>query len=225
VINIKVSAFAAAAAFVLSFLVGVISGAALLMVLVRALVFAAFFFILAGGIYMVIEKFLPELLPRETENAFGSQVDISLEDPKNGDPSGIFSDPEGGFPGESRDISLSGEQDLSGKGAGLDQNGEDGYTMRKKVEANAVDSGEGLSEESSFGESAALPSDSGSVDLLPDLESMTGTFVSSDGEAAEESTDYTSSRKPLANGKAPPVGGDFHPKDLASALQTILKRE
>jgi hypothetical protein len=221
VINIRVSAFAAAAAFVLSFLVGVISGAALLMVLIRALAFAAFFFILAGGIYIVIEKFLPELLPGETENAFGSQVDISLEDPKNGDPSEIFGDPAG-------DVSLSGGQDRQGlpeKGAGLDQNGEDGYTMRKKVEANAVDSGEGLSEESSLGGSAALPSDSGSVDLLPDLESMTGTFVSSNGEAAEESTDYTSSRKPLANGKPSPVGGDFHPKDLASALQTILKRE
>jgi hypothetical protein len=225
VINIKVSAFAAAAAFVLSLLVGVISGAAVPAVFIRALIFAVFFFILAGGIYIVIEKFLPELLSPGEENASGSQVDITLEDPKNGDVSEVFSDTDAEISGEPGDISFSEGQDFSEKGAGLDQNGEDGYTMRKKAEANASEPGEGPSEGFSSGESAALPSDSGSVDLLPDLDSMSGAFASSGGEAAEEPADYTSSRKPLAKGKPSALGGDFPVKDMASALQTILKRE
>jgi hypothetical protein len=221
VFNIRVSTFAAGVAFLLSFLAGVISGAVFPVVLLRALIFAVFFFVLAGGIHILIRKFLPELLAgEEGEEAdpAGSHVDISLEDPENGVTAGFF-DVEGTeTPGLA-------DRESPENGMGLDQNGEDDYTDKGEGGANSPDFGGGTPEGPALGEPPALPLDSGAVDVLPDLDSIEGTFTSSKAEAVEESTDYTPARSPAAKGKTNNAGGEFNPKDLASALQTILKRE
>ncbi|MDR3139068.1 MAG: hypothetical protein LBT95_05270 [Treponema sp.] len=222
--SIKISALSAAAAFLLSFLVGVVSGAALLIVLIRALFFALAFFLLAGGIYILSDKFLPELFLREQaeqgrEETSGSQVDISLEDSVNKDNAEIFGGPEKlSPPGEGGDAG-----DVPENVAGLDQNREDGYTDKKEGETDFGDFAGGSAGEGFPGEPAALPTVSGTVDMLPELDSMAEAFVPSD-DAAEESNDYSSPEKSLPRGKKPFMGGDFNPKDLASALQTIIKR-
>ncbi|MDR3167727.1 MAG: hypothetical protein LBT93_07270 [Treponema sp.] len=218
-INIKASAIAAGAAFCLSFLVGIIRGAASLVVLIRALVFGGFFFVLFGGIYILIKQFLPELLSEEeTEFIPGSQVNISLEDPENGAVSDLFNGEDREISGEEGDVSDPADRDIPENPIGLDQNGEDDYTNNRKEEADFSNSG------IPSGELAALPPDSGSVDVLPELDSLERTFTSDAGEGAEETADYTSVKQPLKS-KSSTTAGDYNPKDLASALQTILKRE
>ncbi|MDR2101706.1 MAG: hypothetical protein LBP43_03970 [Treponema sp.] len=219
-INIKASAIAAGTAFFLSFLMGIIRGAALLIVLIRALVFAGIFFVIFGGIYILIRQFLPELLSGEdTEPILGSNVDISLEDPEDEAAAGFFAGDDQKISGEGEDSAGPEGRDASGNPMGLDQNGEDDYTNSRKEEVNSSNSGVPP------GESAALPPDSGSVDILPDLDSMERTFASSANEGAEESADYTSVKQSSTKSKSNTARGDYNPKDLASALQTILKRE
>lgn len=227
--NFKASAFAAGIAFLLSFLVGIIRGAAILIVLIRALIFAALFFVVAGGIYILIKQFLPEILVSgegdgEIDRASGSQVDISLEDPEEDIPAGLFGGERAENFGETGEPSGSAGPG-SPENMGLDQNGEDDYTNKGRLEVNSSNSGSDSPGVPVFGESAALPPDSGPVDVLPNFESMEGTFDSSAGEAAEESAGYASAKNLPTKSKSNSAGGDYNPKELASALQTILKRE
>jgi hypothetical protein len=230
VLNIKVSALASGIAFSLSFLVGIISGAAILIVLLRALIFAVLFFVCAAGIHILLKNFLPELLESkeiagENEDVSGSRVDISLGEPEKDLSTDLFSLDE--------TENSRGTGEFSGpagpnfpENMGLDQNGEDDYTKRGEPEVNSPNSGVDSHDESVFGEAAALPSDSGSVDALPDFGSIgEGAFDSSSDETAEESADYAPAKKPSAKAKSNGAGGDYNPKELASALQTILKRE
>ncbi|MDR2516097.1 MAG: hypothetical protein LBC88_01800 [Spirochaetaceae bacterium] len=66
--NFKPGLIAAAAGFMLSLAVGLIAGAGLFAV-VRALVFAAFFFVLVSGLGIAVGRFLPELLNLSDPNA------------------------------------------------------------------------------------------------------------------------------------------------------------
>ncbi|MDR2103793.1 MAG: hypothetical protein LBP42_06810 [Treponema sp.] len=229
--NIKISALSAAAGFLLSFLVGLMSGGTFLIILMRALFFALVFFLLAGGIYVLIGKFLPELFPEAAaeqgrEDASGSLVDISLGDSPNEAAVEIFGGPEKVIFPEGREGSETAGRDISENPLGLDQNREDGYTDKKEAETNAGDySPEGFAGESFSGEPAALPTVSGPVDMLPELDSMAGVFVSSGDTEAEGSNDYNSAERPPRQPGKSPLGGDFNPKDLAAALQTIIKRE
>ncbi len=92
----KVLAIGASIGFVLSFLIGIISGATFLTVLIRALCMAALFGGLASvGRFMLI-RFVPELLeeassePQAAEKT-GSVVDISVGDPLNATGPGVDS--------------------------------------------------------------------------------------------------------------------------------------
>ena len=85
--SVKASMIAAIIAFVLSFFTGLISGGGFLIVLLRALMFAAIFFALAAGFYILIRTFLPDFLQDEAQapaqgeyNPLGVNVDISVGD-------------------------------------------------------------------------------------------------------------------------------------------------
>ena len=88
-LNLKVSGIIAIAAFFLSLLIGIISGTAMPLLLVRAIVFAVLFFIMVSLIYVLVSRFLPELLAAEstthTDIDFlqGSRVDIMEGDSEN----------------------------------------------------------------------------------------------------------------------------------------------
>jgi hypothetical protein len=93
-------------------------------------------------------------------------------------------------------------------------------------------------------EDAALPDDDSSVDVLPDLEAMSRAFLASTREAdtagiENETTGQTedvfrisvSGQEPdpssryYAGNKPAEMEGDFPPKQLAQAIQTVLKRD
>jgi len=83
----KIPLIAAGVGFVLSFLIGVFSGAAFPVFLLRAVGMAIFFAIGALAVYSLIKKFLPELLentgvPESSDQQpdFGSMIDMTIGD-------------------------------------------------------------------------------------------------------------------------------------------------
>jgi hypothetical protein len=239
VINLKAGGIAAGAAFILSFLLGLLSGAPLWVLLLRAFVFGAIFFALVSGAYFLISRFMPELLEGGGGRPpSGSLVNITLDD---GDP---FAGGEAASPvlpggsafdagDELGDISAlmggspPGESE-SAPPPGIDQTGQDSYNE------------EGLEEENPFGELLPPPAEpdgtaassgdsslsdlSGTDETLPDLDAMAGAF-GSEGELMEEPEEKAPARRPSAGGKPAKVEGDFNPKDMATAVRDRLKRE
>jgi len=223
----KMSAAAALAAFLLSFIVGVVSGAGFLIVLIRALVFAVAFFGLSAAAFALASRFLPELLDgsasegeaSEEDVGIGSRVDLSVGDERDDQGIAYAQEAEASDlvdDAESETVGSGGYEDGSEIPAGLDQGGEDGYTDR------------GIGSDSP-GErvSPALPSGTlEDVDILPDLEGMTDSFVST---IAEEADAYASAPSGVSSSRESRVpdgsGGSFDARELASAIQTILKRD
>jgi hypothetical protein len=134
----------------------------------------------------------------------------------------------------------------------LDQGGKDGYNEEKNVSAPGAGERTGGAEFSSRPvprEDAALPGDNSSVDVLPDLEAMSQAFLASTREAdaagtagagiEDETTGQTDdvfrlsvtgkepdpSSRYYAGNKPVEMKGDFPPKQLAQAIQTVLKRD
>jgi hypothetical protein len=223
--NPRISGAFAAAGFVLSFLVGLVTGSHFPLVLIRAVVFAAVFFALSSVAYGAIQMYLPELLAGESGEvpALGAQVDISVGGDED---SGGISLESGGL---RDDVNEFLENPGNSGGDALDQGAEAVYTEKD---------GAGEIEQPP---QAALPRDSGfspagtdSVDMLPDLDALSEAFSSESipmGGGAEASG-TSSPANPLDNpdvlaGRSRKTGLDeeFNVKEMASAIQTILKRE
>ena len=246
-INFKITGFAAGAAFILSFLVGLLSGGNVIIVLIRALVFAVVFFILSGGIHLLITHFLPELLeenrnePGFEEVLTGSRVNImeeGIETPVFGEAepaevSGLVEDTDDEELGNITELTGGASKDA--ETAGMDQGGQGRYTGEGMADNlfSELSSPGGSSNETAktplraqdtgiFGVSGS----SNAVDALPDLDAMAGSFSTSD-EEDEGDTDFSPPppAKPSPHGKAQSLKGDFNPKDIAEAIRTKLKRE
>lgn len=252
-VNFKVSGIAAGIAFVLSMLAGFIRGVSFFVVFSRALVFAALFFALAGIVFYLITHFIPELLSGAEEPLdlgmlgdapAGSRVDISIgsetfdgafpaeggEDIDNienalntGEAAG-GRPPSGGIPG------LSGDD----FGGGLDQNEKSGYTGTGKMGAGPA------SEAMPAPEKTAGAAD---VDLMPDFDSLSAAFLPNSGEGGGNApaegteapvfgnsvfeTSLSTSAEPgrPASASKSDAFEEFDPKELAQAIQTVLKKE
>jgi hypothetical protein len=97
---------------------------------------------------------------------------------------------------------------------GMDQSPQSGYTQGGSSPVGA----------------SGLGNLSGDIESLPDLDAMAGTFLSPDAAAGEETgpSPYNlgaSVEKAPRAKKGNDMGEDFNPKELASAIQTILKRD
>ena len=82
--NIKVSGVSAVLAFIFSFFIGLVSGAAMPLLIMRPIVFALVFFAIAGIVYYLVSRFLPELLAADSVEApsdfLGSRINITEGD-------------------------------------------------------------------------------------------------------------------------------------------------
>jgi hypothetical protein len=200
VINIKWGAVAGAAAFVLSFAIGLTSGASFLFVLLRALIFGAVFFGLGLGIWIGINSFIPELLQEDyggggEDAPPGSRVNITLDDRTFARPE-QYQNPEN--PDEVGNIAdlLSGKIKLARYPApaapsqGIDQNPEDRYNevaedgFGEAAGRSPPETYQGQSESPAKSAAAFTPafgSDEG-LGGLPDLDALAGAFLSNPGE-------------------------------------------
>jgi hypothetical protein len=195
VFNPRLYAIAGGAGFILSLLIGFVSGAGFLMALLRALAFAVVFALFAGGAYWVISQFLPELLSSGPEEESSGSRVNISVDGDDMEESGGALDPNSDSFGENV--------------LGLDQKNEEGYTSK----GEAPPSG------------AAVPAagdadGSGEVDILPDLDTMAEAFI-----PAVDSGQPQEASRPSSGNKPEKLDGDFNTKEMAAAIQTILKRD
>jgi hypothetical protein len=91
--NLKIAGIAAAVGFVLSFLISLLSRVRFPQLLVRPIFFGFLVLVCGSGFYILIKKFLQELLPDEAEvgaeEGMGSEVDINIGDEYGFDASGL----------------------------------------------------------------------------------------------------------------------------------------
>jgi hypothetical protein len=235
-INIKLSAVVSGGAFILSLVIGLLSGAGVV-ALVRALILGAVFFLITGGAYWLVVKFLPELLshpPEQPEPVAGgmepgAQVDISLgeEEPEAFEPEAVLGE------------NLEEPGPFSQGNAGMDQIDNIGYTREGDVDGRPsleAPPGAAFSMENLSGErppssrKPAVPEDGfDSVDVLPDMDSLASVFTSSDG-SGNAKVDRVfpldiSQKKGGSRRGAGKLDHDYNTNDMAAAIQTILKRD
>jgi hypothetical protein len=221
-VNFKISGIIGGLAFVLSLLIGLVSGARVF-ALVRALIFAAAFFVISGCAYGLILRFLPELLESpDTGDAVpqtGSLVDIALED----DTAEVMPEADVG------DYVSTEEKEPSGIAApddpsGLDQTDDIGYTNEGDMDKNPAVQENGA-------EPALLMDTQEMINELPDLESLSSAFSAGGGRKGENLSEFMidsnglAGGKPGGSGKPSGLTSEFDTQDMASAIQTILKRE
>jgi hypothetical protein len=233
VINLKWSGIAGGVGFVLSLLVGLLSGAGFPFVLIRAAVFGAIFFAFAAVVWFLINNFVPELLfPQTGETAEkndemadsppkpGSRVNISVDDGNGSAMPAMYQNSSGD--GEVGDISdLLEGRNLVENSLGMDQTRENRYTDSGSTvpRMETLPNGDlGVS----GGSGASGPDLTGG---LPDLDSVAGVFSSPAEEDDFEPTVRPEPERRPSGNKAQKMDGDFDAKSLAAGIRTILAKE
>jgi hypothetical protein len=245
-LDIKISAIAAGLAFIVSFLLGLLSGASLPALIIRPVVFAVLFFIIAAVIYFLVSHFLPELLDADLAESIGaddilnpgSRIDITEEEsaaaPLYSAQAARANDSEGGL-GDISDLLTQGSAARPAVMPpetgfpGLDQRDEDGYTRSGTVPAGLNDDGGFTGSGNAMPKMARVPDPAESMDVLPDLDSMARAFLPGSGEDEADITEYSTAadslKRPAAGSRGQKMEGDFNPKELAAGIRTILKKE
>jgi hypothetical protein len=226
--NLKLSGVAAGVAFVFSLLIGLISGTGIL-ALVRAFILGVVFFSMAGGLYWLARRFLPDLFEGSGNGSVrnsapdeapppGSLLDISLGDEGRDDvPEADVGDYISAAAADSSEISAFEDS------AGLDQKGNNGYTIEGDIKENPI-SGENA-------DGSELPVSPLDVSNdFSDLESLSTAFPSGEARGGRKgvsefmiASENSAGRKNA--GSAGGLANEFDAADMASAVQTILKRE
>jgi hypothetical protein len=221
--NFKVAGIAAGAAFAFSLLIGLINRIGPLVLLFRALVFAALFFGLSCLIFWILGQFVPELLSAPEDDfdipAAGSQVNITLGSPV-----------EGAFPADgSEEVDdIAGRPGFSlpreeSAGAPLDQDGNDLYTVGENLADGQGSPVAGISQ----GDVPVSSVPFNSVEELPGMDDFSDApkppGKGSDSEAF--SFDDPVPKRSSSRSGNQTLAGDFNPKDLARAIQTALKKD
>jgi hypothetical protein len=108
---------------------------------------------------------------------------------------------------------------------GMDQNPQSGYTQNRNDPSGA--SPPPIQDRA--GRFSGLGDVSGGIESLPDLDALAGSFLSPSA-GGEDSVSAGQGLSPRPAGgarskKGREVGEDFNPKEVASAIQTIIKRD
>jgi hypothetical protein len=222
--NVKLGGIAAGAAFVLSLVIGIISGSGFLALIIRALFFAALFFGLSCLVFWLAAQFLPELLGETDDDlgipVSGSRLDISVDGPITGafpsDGSEKVDD-IGGAPSTPR---RSGASASAGPSAGpLDQNTNTRYNDDRG--GSGGDGGPSAGFSAASGGEAAEP-----AEVLPDIDGLSGAVSPEGGGIDAGAASFDSEpRRPASSSRKSEMAGDFNPKELAQAIRTVLKKD
>ena len=221
--NFKICGIAAGIAFILSIILGLFGGVGFLALILRAIIFAAVFFALSCFIFWLLAQFVPELLSGGDDDlgfpAAGSRVDISLGD------GGIT----GAFPTDSSDLvdDIGGRPSTPKKAASLPLDQEDGagYNANGEAAGDLKDAGGGMAFGASYG---GMSGRKGSGDTLPDMDSLAGSVPESAADmvnAGDIGFDSFEPRRPKSSSRKSEMAGDFDPKELAQAIQTVLRKD
>ena len=251
----RICGIVAGAAFVLSFLIGLVSRTSMPIAIIRPLVFGALFFIISCLINLIVNRFLPELLEDsgsgEEPGLFpGSRVNITVGDTSDSAQGLDSAVPRPAVPGALADDSEEGLGDISDlyrrvpvsqaarpeTPAGMDQNGQDGYTKGEGfedfpgTEPSELRPGPGWAQAAGTGpggEAAGIPGGGANpMEVLPDLDSMAGAFIPAAGDEEPDTTEYSvSAPKKPSRDKTPAWTEDFNAKEIAMGLRTVLNKD
>jgi hypothetical protein len=164
------------------------------------------------------------LPPEEQTNEVGNIADVMNRPPPSVDAglspaaSPVFSAvlPDSPAP-------VSGSPAGSAPVQGMDQDPQSGYTQNRSDVSRASSP----VIQAPAGGFPDLGDTSGGVESLPDLDALAGSFLSP-AAAGEDSVSAGQSTRPTGGArskKGREVGEDFNPKEVASAIQTIIKRD
>lgn len=211
--ELKPAAIGAAVGFVLSFLIGLISGVRFGHVCLRALALA----VICGGLFfllsIIFKKYLPELFTdseneKPTDKEVGNNLDIVIDEDEQ--------------PADNK----SGEQAFSDTASNTDEVSPKKSPLRESIQTPQL-----LSTETDFStlagdgvsSTAASSQDNDStLEELPDMSQFENPLESSVGEITSDLVDAgTDSVKKDNSGEF----GTNNAKDMAKAIQTILKKE
>jgi hypothetical protein len=224
--NFKVSGIAAGAAFIVSLLLGIFSGSGVLVLFLRALGFGVFFFVLFCVVFWLVGQFMPELLSGSDDlfDAPGSRVNISVgSGPVEGafppadtdEVDNIDSRTAQVFPGRLPVQTDNKADSLPSAAEALDQDDETVYNGAESVSAEEIS-----------GKETGRNSDK--ADLIPDFDTLSEAFLPDSGPESPEPVIFdTPEPKKSHSGVSANQGfaGDFNPKELAQAIQTVLKKD
>jgi hypothetical protein len=207
--KVKVNGIAGGVGLVLSGIIGIVSGGNVLLVFMRAFIFGVLFFVFAEIVQRLIDAFLPELLTpvvgvgEEARETPGSRIDISVgdeNDKESFDISDVLGLKNPAQAKESPADAAEGAKDV------MDQPDKKDYTQHKEAE----------DEPPRF------------VPAMP-LAKNPAPEMREDVEKDPLFAVPESSGKPASGAGKAPGGGmpgkNMDPKQMASAIQTILKQE
>ena len=231
-LNLKWGFVSALAAFVLAFAISLLLGRAdLTIAALRALSFAALFFLLGTGAWVLINSYIPELLFPEAHkdpvgNLFsgettGSRINITL-----GDTSGAALPEQSGDGHSINDVEdiadlVSGKfrptaRHIDQKSPNSYNEGADEFTPLPGNFAE-VNNEEG---ESSINFNSFLPIGSEMADLGANSDPFS---LASDNSSAEEPNNPFLPERKVSGNKPTEFEGDFSPKEIAAGIRTVLE--
>ncbi len=211
-LHIKTSGIVALAAFLLSFVIGLIGRASFPLLLLRPLLFAALFFILTEGIYFVIARFLTG----SEDAASGSHVDISVEDESLSDDAH-----EKALDGDFSSVPPVMASDATSSDDTSDAEVDENISVSPLHQSvPAADSAEIDDDISAYPLHRGAPAADNAS--LPDMDNMAGAF----SENPEEEPPYEPPvRRTPDRAAAAALGKNIDPQKIAGALKTMLNRE
>jgi hypothetical protein len=245
VIHVKWGIYAGVAALLLAFFISILIGqAGFTISFLRAIGFAALFFVLGIGAWMLINTFIPELLFPEANDAVTNIFGSEPSDSQNHD-SGSYGSYINIMVGERSEAALpdDGGQDTEEIGniadlvsgavdpaeeskqqRGLDEFSENSYTNSGEDTTPSLN---GLAEPASDSGSLSMNFDSfalggGIMGLEPFGDSF--SIPGDSGGASKEEAFSLPERKVTGN-KPMTLEGDFNPKDIASGIRTVLETD
>ena len=251
--NVKWAVFPAGAAFLLAFILSLILGqVGLALALLRAVIFAALFFGIGCGAWVLISTYIPELLlfennkdagdgvfqtdlPSEpsSELPAGSNISITLGDAQDSPPAALPGDSYG-IDGIGNIADLVSNAIVTQEKAGdIDQAPANNYTSELGDFDFAPTSGAPGKPLSAEVEAAGLGDFSSFFDGL----SVQGAAEGADDSFSDLFQDLSSGSKSAGSGEMPnierkvaaakpmEVKGDFSPKEIAAGIRTVLAKE
>ena len=207
-INLRWSAMAATAAFIISLVLGLSVRGRILIILIRAFCFAVVFFLLAVLIWRLINKYIPELLhiPSPDDNSLApgiepeGRVNITVGDGEDSIPPNAALPPEdrAGYVGNIADVMNRGPSPSAGVNPAaaspdFSRLSPEALSPAVSVPAQGMDQGlqsgytqnrdnvsriSSPSVQSPAGGFSDLGDTSGGIESLPDLDALAGSFLS-----------------------------------------------
>jgi hypothetical protein len=195
----------------ISLITGVFAGVAIGALLVRALIAGVAFGVLGAVAFLIIERYVPELL----QVAGGSEAD-EADDEAEGQGVDIELPEENPHIGRGPDESFEGadQEDFIEEVEELSAEPDDAEEVEEAEPVDSLADSDTPSTASTQNESEP----SGIAETLPDLESLSSSFGSPSGTDQDEG-------EPPKSDKTVTVEGQQHdPEELAKAVKTFLKK-